>query len=257
MKKISMCYMFSAILLALVMVLAAVQPVAAQEAGTEVEIMGTITAIDEGAGSFTVETEDGQTHTVFPAEGFDFSILVVGESVEVEGTLNEDGTISALQVRVEQDDDPVEEDDDPATGYFCMQSERPHPFGARLAERYDVEYETLQEWFCDGFGWGQVMLALQTGQITGEDPEALLEARRGGQGWGQIWQELKLIGRPEHAGPPNDEDGNGRPDFAGPPDDEDGNGRPDFAGPPDHAGPPDDKGGRGRPDFAGPPSDRP
>jgi hypothetical protein len=151
------------------------------------------------------------------------------------------------------------EDDDPSEGYFCVQSEDMHPFGERLASRYEVDYEILQGWFCDGFGWGQIMLALKTSAITGDDFEGLLERRGSGEGWGQIWQDLKLIGRPEDAGPPNDEDGNGRPDFAGPPEWA-GEGRPDFAGPPewagegrpDFAGPPD-WAGEGRPDFAGPP----
>jgi hypothetical protein len=252
MKKPVIRQMFAAILVALLMVLVAVQPAAAQE--TEVEIVGTVTAIDEAAGSFTVETEAGETYTVVPGEGFDFSTLAVGDTVAVEGTLNEDETISALNITVEGQE---EEPEDTSAGYYCTQAEDQHPFGARLAERYETDYETLQEWFCDGFGWGQIMLALQTSEITEGDPAALLEARRGGQGWGQIWQELKLVGRPEHAGPPNDEDGNGRPDFAGPPNDEDGNGRPDFAGPPDHAGPPNEENGKGRPEGAGPPAGRP
>ena len=259
MNKISMRYLFGAVLVVLTMVLAAAQPVAAQEAGTEVEITGTVTSIDEATGTFTIETEEGETYTISPGEDFDFSTLVVGDTVEVEGTLNEDGTVFALRVDAEEAE---EEQDDPSTGYFCTQSENPHPFGARLAERYEVDYETLQAWFCDGFGWGQIMLALQTSEITEGDPAALLEARQDGQGWGQIWQELRLIGRPEEAGPPNDEDGDGRPDFAGPPNDEDGDGRPDFAGPPndedgdgrpDFAGPPHNDSGGGRPDFAGPP----
>jgi hypothetical protein len=234
----------------------AVLPVAAQDAGTEVQITGTVTAIDETAGSFTVEVEGGETYTVFPAEGFDFSTLAVGDSIEVEGTLNEDGTVAALTIQ-EGEADPDQEQDDPSNGYFCRQSEDEHPFGERLADRFETDYETLQEWFCDGFGWGQIMLALHTGELTGDDPAALLEARRAGEGWGQIWQRLQLIGRPEHAGPPNDEDGDGRPDHAGPPNDEDGDGRPDHAGPPEHAGPPDDRGGRGRPEGAGPPGNRP
>ena len=247
MNKLPIRYLFAVMLVTLSMVLAAVEPVAAQEAGTEVEFTGTVMFIDESFGSFTVETAEGETYTVFPGEDFDFSTLVVSDTVDVEGTLNEDGSVSALKVEVEEEDDPTDGQDDPSTGYFCTQSEEPHPFGARLAERYGADYQTLQAWFCDGFGWGQIMLALQTSEITEGDPAALLEARRGGQGWGQIWQELQLIGRPEHAGPPNDEDGNGRPDFAGPPNDEDGDGRPDFAGPPN------DEDGDGRPDFAGPP----
>jgi hypothetical protein len=136
------------------------------------------------------------------------------------------------------EDDP-DDGEDPSTGYYCQQSETQHPFGALLAERYGSDYEMLQAWFCDGFGWGQIMLALQTGQITGDDPSALLEERDSGAGWGDIWQRLGLIGNSnEGGGPPNDQNGDGRPDFAGPPNDE--GGRPDFAGPPDGRGGDDD-----------------
>ncbi len=246
----SLRYFILAALAVLAIALAAVQPVAAQDAGTDVQVTGTVTAVDEEAGSFTVETESDETYTVLPGEDFDFSTLAVDDTVQVEGTLNEDGTVAALTVTVGEEE-PVEEEDDRSNGYYCRQSEDAHPFGERLAERYETDYETLQSWFCDGFGWGQIMLALQTGKITGDDPAALLEARQDGEGWGQIWKRLKLIGRPEHAGPPDDEDRDGRPDHAGPPNDEDGDGRPD------HAGPPDDRGGRGRPDDAGRPGGRP
>jgi hypothetical protein len=111
-----------------------------------------------------------------------------------------------------------------------------HPFGERLASSYEgVDYEDLQEWFCDGFGWGQIMLALETSEVTGDDFDALLERRGEGEGWGEIWQDLELIGQPEDAEPLNDEDGNGRPDFAGPPEWV-GDGLPEQAGPPEWVG---------------------
>ena len=251
MNKISMRNLVLVLFAVLALALVAVQPVAAQEAGTDVQITGTVTAIDEVAGSFTVETEEGETYTVFPGEGFDFSALAVGDTVQVEGTLNEDGSVDALTIE-EGEVDPGEEEEDGSNGYFCRQSEDAHPFGERLAERYEVEYETLQGWFCDGFGWGQILLALHTGDMTETDPAELLQARRDGEGWGQIWQGLNLIGRPEQADAPNDEDGNGRPDFAGPPADDDGDGRPDHAGPPENAGSQKDKSDKGRPDDKGP-----
>jgi hypothetical protein len=187
-------------------------------------------------------------------------------------------------------------DSDPGGGYYCdPSSEEMHPFGEGLADRYGVEYEILQEWFCNGFGWGQIMLALETSDIISTDEdfedlegfEALLARRNGGEGWGEIWQDLGLIGRPEDASPPEgdeedefedirptgEEDERGRPEDAGPPEwagqgrseevgpsDEDGErGRPEDAGPPEwasqgrpeHAGPPDKDGERGRPEDAG------
>jgi hypothetical protein len=49
-------------------------------------------------------------------------------------------------------------------------------------------------YFCNGQGMGAIMLALKTSQLTGADPASLLAMRAAGEGWGQIWQELGLIG---------------------------------------------------------------
>jgi hypothetical protein len=220
----------------------------------EVTITGNITSLDELGNKFTAETEGGETFTfIVTDEAFDWTSIAVGDLVEANGMQTEDGSVILVALTVLESADEETKD-----GFYCTQSDVPHPFGARLAERYQIDYATLQGWFCDGFGWGQIMLALQTGQISGADPADLLATREAGSGWGQIWQELKLIGkdkdafspkdldgdgRPDHAGPPNDEDGDGRPDHAGPPNDEDGDGRPD------HAGPPNDEDGDGRPDH--------
>ena len=73
------------------------------------------------------------------------------------------------------------------------------------------------DYFCDGYGMGQIMLALKTSQIEGLEANAdtLLSERANGIGWGVIWKELGLIGNekdrhsppwiaeeePDHAGP--------------------------------------------------------
>jgi hypothetical protein len=231
----SISYTLVALLAALALVLASVQLASAKE-DDEIDIKGTVTAIDTELKNFEVETEDEEVFTVLPSDGFDLSTLQVGDMVEVEGTLNEDGTISAVKIEVEEPEEeekePVDDQDDPSEGYYCVQSDVMHPLAVRLLDRYETDYETLQGWFCDGFGWGQIMLALQTSETTDDLPGDLLNRRREGEGWGKIWQDLKLIGRPEDAGPPNDTDGDGRPDHAGPPNGEKGKGRPDFAGPP-------------------------
>ena len=41
-------------------------------------------------------------------------------------------------------------------------------------------------WFCgDGFGFGQIMLALQTGKAVDGDAAMYLEERTNGFGWGR------------------------------------------------------------------------
>jgi hypothetical protein len=156
-----------------------------------------------------------------------------------------------------------------------------HPVGSRIALRYEVEYPVVMSWFCQGFGFGQIMLALETSKVMDTDEneefdlqkyaESLLLTRKSEQvGWGQIWKDLGFIGRPKGddwaGGPPkwagpnhtDDEEGEGfgPPPWAGPPewagqdhtDDEEGEG----FGPPSWAGPKDKDRSPGPPPWAGP-----
>jgi hypothetical protein len=90
-------YTLLALLLALALAFAPLQSAFADD-DNEIEILATVVSIDEAGGSLVVETEDGETYTVFPADDFDFSTVQVGDLLEVEGTLNEDGSISAFKV---------------------------------------------------------------------------------------------------------------------------------------------------------------
>jgi len=103
---------------------------------------------------------------------------------------------------------------------YCAEGkqDKPHPFATKMAERYGVSEGWIMGYFCDGYGMGQIMLALKTGEIEGigADPEILLDERANGLGWGVIWKGLGLIGsereghsppgllkRPDHDGPKN------------------------------------------------------
>lgn len=206
MKPRNICYTTLILLVALTLTFQPAQSAFAEQQDEGMEIHATVVSIDEATGSFVVEAEDGTIYTVFAADGL--GEIQIGDLLEIQGSLNEDGSISAFEINIEdrgEESEPEPGDDGgPAEGYYCSQTETPHPFGARLAERYNTEYATLQTWFCEGFGWGQIMLALETGQLTGNEAESFLAARSEGQGWGQIWKELGLIGRPEDAGPPED-----------------------------------------------------
>jgi hypothetical protein len=88
-----------------------------------------------------------------------------------------------------------------------------HPVASRIAERYDLEYEDVIGWFClgvenedgdserNGFGLGQIMLALETARKAGGEPEEYLARRAAGEGWGVIWKDLGIKGG-KGGGPP-------------------------------------------------------
>jgi hypothetical protein len=104
-------------------------------------------------------------------------------------------------------------EDDTADDPWCA-GQGTHPVAAGLARRYAVDAGTVMSWFCDdNFGFGEIMHALQTsevvsgtGVLSDTTPGALLALKADLGGWGQVWQELGLIGRPHESGPPGQED---------------------------------------------------
>lgn len=123
----------------------------------------------------------------------------------------------------EEDDENGELD----MGDVCS-GEMDHPVLLSLADMYQVEYSELETYFCEGFGVGEIKLALQTAEKTveeeGEEEDLwsdYLDMRKGEEeiGWGEIWQELGLIGKdkekdathgPENKGKPEDHPGRGK-----------------------------------------------
>jgi len=156
---------------------------------------------------------------------------------------------------------PLVDDEDPpdaTPNAFCVGREIEHPAVGRLAELYEVDYTTLIGWFCDdGFGVGQIMLALTTAAATGDDAADLLTERAEGRGWGEIWQDRGLIGRgrqmDQEDGEVDDADAGGPPVNRGRPVDKglppgldrgEGNGPPGLQNRPQNPG---NSRGRGRP----------
>jgi hypothetical protein len=68
----------------------------------------------------------------------------------------------------------------------------PHPIGQSIATRFDVTYDQVMLWFCRGEEFDDILLALQTGRLTGHDVEELLEWREQA-GWEQVWSDLGLV----------------------------------------------------------------
>ena len=129
-----------------------------------------------------------------------------GDFVLVKGRIDEDGSVTAESIKLlgnGNDKDDGDEDEDQAEGgkdnsAYCAdgKQEKPHPLAAKLADRYDVTEEWVMDYFCDGYGMGQIMLALKTSELDGidADPDFLLAERANGIGWGNIWKDLGLIG---------------------------------------------------------------
>jgi hypothetical protein len=124
---------------------------------------------------------------------------LINERLEEAAILLQDDDGLAKKPKPSATPDPLETPDPSETPdpekYTCTGA-NPHPRATDLAEYYAVDYETVMTWFCEGnFGFGEIMHALEASQQTGLTPEEIL-AKRVDQGWGQIWQELGLKGKP-------------------------------------------------------------
>jgi len=193
----------------------------------KVNIKGEVIDTDITAGTLTIQSNKGSTFVVTVPEGFDLTSIQVGDTVLVKGRAGDDGPIVAESIKRvgKGSQSNNDENEDQAEGgkdnsAYCAdgKQEKPHPLAAKMADRYRVTEQWVMDHFCDGYGMGAIMLALKTSQIEGlgAGPETLLTERANGNGWGQIWQELGLIGnekngysppgllkKPDHAGPKN------------------------------------------------------
>lgn len=83
---------------------------------------------------------------------------------------------------------PTEE---PETADQCNTSET-HPIGQSIAETFEVEYEEVMKWFCEGNAFEDILLALETRDLSDVPVEVLLDKKMKGMEWEQIWQEFGL-----------------------------------------------------------------
>ncbi|MCC7205683.1 MAG: hypothetical protein IT323_00155 [Anaerolineae bacterium] len=67
----------------------------------------------------------------------------------------------------------------------------PHPVGMRLADAFDVSYDEIMAWHCQGIGFGEIARAYALEYLSAEDDEpltveGLFDRRFAGEGWGNI-----------------------------------------------------------------------
>jgi hypothetical protein len=164
-------------------------------------VKGEVTSL--GDGTLTLESrKDGSVVVILPAD-FDLSMIKIGDTVMVKGVRQADGSLVAGTVRVlgaDEESNGQGEEEPQETGKtnsaFCSpgKKDKAHPLANKLAVEYGVSPDWVMGYFCNGQGMGAIMLALKTSQLTSADPAGLLAQRTAGEGWGQIWQKLGLIG---------------------------------------------------------------
>lgn len=86
---------------------------------------------------------------------------------------------------------PVEEGSQPE----CVETPPPSMVES-ISETFEVPEEKIEAWYCSGESFEDILLALQTSELTDLEPEEALE-RKDEIGWEQLWAELNLVFTPE------------------------------------------------------------
>ena len=175
-------------------------------------IKGDVESINQDNGTISISTEEGNIIVIHVPPNFKFKSISIGSQVLAKVQQSQNGSVVADWIKeVNKGDNNLEiEEGEEKEGlegkfnssYCSGEKENDHPFATAIAETYGTSVSDVMGYFCNGFGFGEIILALQTHQINNEEVSSLLDLRESNHGWGQIWQEMGMIGNPDKAKSP-------------------------------------------------------
>jgi hypothetical protein len=74
-------------------------------------------------------------------------------------------------------------------------ADTPNAIGQSIADTYEVSYEKVMGWFCDGYSFDNIMISLETSEATDIPAETLLVMLLE-KDWEDIWDEIGFTGTP-------------------------------------------------------------
>jgi len=168
--------------------------------------------------SFAEERLDEADRLARQGDAARFEEAVFGYGAEVaavtaairEGAVNDGPTLDVVNQTMADQEGRLDgifatatgaDDGESASGMVCADESAGfmHPIVASLVAQYGLDDEVVAGWFCDGYGLGEIMLALTTAQETDMTPEEVLMLKSNVVGWGQVWQ-MEDVGFPEPPG---------------------------------------------------------
>ena len=180
--------------------------------GQTTRVEATVLEIDPVERTYTAEAQGGGAlYLIRPSGDFNLEAVQAGEVVVLEITAAADGKF----VRGEVEEDPeatVEELDDQAKnkserGRWCdngQPSGEIHPQAETIAAEYSA-YGLTEQWvmirFCQGYGFGEIKIALNLSIAAGVDKDYVFELKVQLGGWGRVRQELGVTGNPHPDNP--------------------------------------------------------
>jgi len=80
----------------------------------------------------------------------------------------------------------IDEEYNPETDCSTL---NPHPIAQGMVETYDISYEEVMTWYCDGFAFSDILLALETSNLADVSVPDLLSLLEN-QEWEETWDDL-------------------------------------------------------------------
>ena len=124
--------------------------------------------------------------------GIILSVLVGGAGCQGD-SLKSANYQSRPEVGAEADADAGAENDaatgvNPETDCSTL---NPHPIAQGMVDTYDVSYDEVMTWYCDGYAFSDILLALETSNLADIPVPDLLPLVRN-QSWDEIWDDLGI-----------------------------------------------------------------
>ncbi len=70
-----------------------------------------------------------------------------------------------------------------------------HPIGQSIAETYNMPYEQVMTWFCSGYSFDNILIALETSQAVDIPADTLLQMILDKE-WEEVWAEVGFVDNP-------------------------------------------------------------
>jgi len=70
----------------------------------------------------------------------------------------------------------------------CEATDQPNPAGEALAQQWGVPYAEIMDWFCKGYGFGEIDLAYELSALYDGPVSDVFAQKQAGSGWGVIKQ---------------------------------------------------------------------
>jgi len=126
----------------------------------------------------------------YPLIAVILSVLVVGAGCQGD-VLKSANYQSRPEVGADPDPQAEEEAGDEYNPETDCSTLNPHPVAQGMEQKFDVNHDEIMTWYCDGYAFSDILLALETSDLADVPVLDLLPLVRN-QSWDEIWDDLGI-----------------------------------------------------------------